>query len=135
MANIISRPSRSGDIARFDPFYNIDSVFQDLAENLFQDFGMRPFSTQMENVLPIKIDLTENDTAYTVRAEIPGARKEDVRVQIDGNRVSISAEAKEEKEEKEGERVIYRLSLAVSVPAFRFRILPRRWLHPPHSAG
>ena len=69
---------------------------------------MRPFSTQMENVLPIKIDLTENDTAYTVRAEIPGARKEDVRVQIDGNRVSISAEAKEEKEEKEGERVIYR---------------------------
>ncbi|SFU78470.1 Hsp20/alpha crystallin family protein [Nitrosospira multiformis] len=108
MANIISRAPRSGDIARFDPFYDIENMFQSLTENLFRDFGMRPFSTQRENVLPIKMDVTENDTAYTVRAEIPGVRKEDVRVQIDGNRVSINAETKEEKEQKEGERVIYR---------------------------
>lgn len=108
MANIISRPSRSNDIARLDPFYNIEDMFQNLAKNLFQNYGMRPSSPEMGNALPIKMDLTEDDTAYTVRAEIPGARKEDVKVQIDGNRVSISAETKEEKEEKEGERVIYR---------------------------
>jgi HSP20 family protein len=35
-------------------------------------------------------------------------KKEDVKVQVDGNRVSISAETKQEKEEKEGERVICR---------------------------
>ncbi len=43
-----------------------------------------------------------------MRAEIPGVKKEDVKVQVEGNRVSISCETKQEKEQKEGERVIYR---------------------------
>ncbi|HET7060914.1 MAG TPA: Hsp20/alpha crystallin family protein, partial [Nitrosospira sp.] len=52
--------------------------------------------------------VTEDDNAYHVRAEIPGVKKEDVKVQVEGNRVSISAENKQENEEKEGERVLYR---------------------------
>ncbi|MEK7844586.1 MAG: Hsp20/alpha crystallin family protein, partial [Pseudomonadota bacterium] len=54
------------------------------------------------------MDLSENDTNYTVRAEIPGVKKDDIKVQVDGNRVSISVETKKVKEEKEGERVICR---------------------------
>jgi HSP20 family protein len=100
MANIARRSPLYGDITRFDPFANID--------DLFRGFGMRPFSTEGETVPTIKIDLSENDTAYTVRAEIPGVKKEDVKVQVEGNRVSISCETKQEKEEKEGERVICR---------------------------
>lgn len=103
MADIIRRSPHSGDIARFDPFYNIGDWF-DWPRN----FGMRPFSMETDNAPTIKMDLSESDTAYTVRAEIPGVRKEDVNVQIDGNRVSISAETRQEKEEKEGERVICR---------------------------
>jgi HSP20 family protein len=99
MANI-ARRSPLGDIARFDPFYNID--------DWFKGFGTRPFSMDMETPPQIKIDVTENDSAYTVRAEIPGVKKEDVKVQVEGNRVSISCETKQEKEQKEGERVIYR---------------------------
>ncbi|WP_284614794.1 Hsp20/alpha crystallin family protein [Aquabacterium humicola] len=49
----------------------------------------------------IKIDVTENDKDYQVRAEIPGAKKEDIRVTVDGNFVSIAAEVRREKEEKE----------------------------------
>jgi HSP20 family protein len=100
MANIARRSPLLGDIARFDPFYNID--------DWFKGFGMRPFSMDMETPPQIKIDVTENDAAYTVRAEIPGVKKEDVKVQVEGNRVSISCETKQEKEQKEGERVIYR---------------------------
>jgi HSP20 family protein len=100
MANIARRSPLLGDIARFDPFYNMD--------DWFKGFGMRPFSMDMETPPQIKIDVTENDAAYTVRAEIPGVKKEDVKVQVEGNRVSISCETKQEKEEKEGERVIYR---------------------------
>ena len=37
----------------------------------------------------IRIDVTENDKDYQVRAEIPGAKKEDIRVSVDGNFVSI----------------------------------------------
>jgi HSP20 family protein len=100
MANIARRSPLLGDIARFDPFYNMD--------DWFKGFGMRPFSMDMETPPQIKIDVSENDAAYTVRAEIPGVKKEDVKVQVEGNRVSISCETKQEKEEKEGERVIYR---------------------------
>ena len=56
----------------------------------------------------IRIDVTENDKDYQVRAEIPGAKKEDIRVTVDGNFVSISAEVKKEKEEKSGDRVLVR---------------------------
>jgi HSP20 family protein len=99
MANIARRSPLYGDIARLDPFSNID--------DFFRGFGMRPFS--MEGEAPtIKIDLSESDSAYNVRAEIPGVKKEDVKVQVEGNRVSISCETKQEKEEKEGERVICR---------------------------
>lgn len=105
MANIARRSPLfgspiTGDIARFDPFYNID--------DWFKGFGMRPFSMDMESAPQIKIDVTENDAAYKVRAEIPGVKKEDVKVQVEGNRISISCETKQEKEEKEGERVVYR---------------------------
>jgi len=99
MANITRRSPLAGDIMRYDPFYNLD--------DWFKNWGMRPFSMDMETTPQIKIDLAENDNAYTVRAEIPGVKKEDVKVQVEGNRVSISCETKQEKEEKEGERVIY----------------------------
>ncbi|MGH8732317.1 MAG: Hsp20/alpha crystallin family protein, partial [Burkholderiales bacterium] len=44
---------------------------------------------------------------YTVRAEIPGVKKDDIKVDVDGNLVSVRAELKQEKEEKKGEKVVY----------------------------
>ncbi len=100
MLNIIPRSSRLSSIARIDLFANVDEWFK--------RFRMRPLSMETETPSLIKIDLSEKDTTYTVRAEIPGMKKEDVKVQVDGNRLSISAETKQEKEEKEDERVICR---------------------------
>jgi HSP20 family protein len=54
----------------------------------------------------MKIEVTESDQGYVVQAEMPGVRKEDIHVQIDGNRVAISAEVKRQSEEREGERVL-----------------------------
>ena len=52
---------------------------------------------------PIKIDVEEADDRYTVKADMPGVAKEDIRVDVDGNMVSIAAEVRREtKEEKEG---------------------------------
>jgi len=56
----------------------------------------------------IRIDITENDKSYDVRAAIPGARKEDIRLTVDGNFVSIAAEVKKEKEEKSAGRTLVR---------------------------
>ena len=52
------------------------------------------------------MDVSENDNNYVVRADIPGVKKEDIKVSIAGNQVSIHAEVKKDKEEKKGERVL-----------------------------
>jgi HSP20 family protein len=55
----------------------------------------------------MKIEVKEDDKAFTVHAEIPGAKKDDIKVTVDGNEVAISAEVKRESEKKEGERVVH----------------------------
>ena len=54
----------------------------------------------------IRVDVKESADEYQVHAELPGVAKEDIHVQIDGNRVSLSAEIKRSNEVKEGERVL-----------------------------
>ena len=54
----------------------------------------------------MRVDVKEVADAFQVHAELPGIKKEDIHVHIDGPVVSISAERKQEKEAKEGERVL-----------------------------
>jgi HSP20 family protein len=54
----------------------------------------------------MRVDVKEDNDAYQIHAELPGISKEDIHVHIDGPVVSISAERKQEKEVKEGERVL-----------------------------
>jgi HSP20 family protein len=85
-------------IARTDPFGDID--------DLFKGFFMRPVLLEGQPQMQIKMDVKEDDKAYTVHADIPGVKKEDIHVSIEGNQVSISAETKVEKEEKKGEKLL-----------------------------
>ncbi|HEU5283089.1 MAG TPA: Hsp20/alpha crystallin family protein [Burkholderiales bacterium] len=90
------------NITRWDPFEDID--------DLFKGFLLRPMRVEAgagaESGMRIKMDVREDDKAYLVHAEVPGVKKEDIQVSIDGNQVSISAEIKREKEEKQGEKVL-----------------------------
>ena len=54
----------------------------------------------------MKADLTENISAYTLYADIPGVSKRDIKVQLDSNCVVISVERKEKVGQKEGEKII-----------------------------
>jgi len=85
-------------LARLDPFGDMD--------DFFKGFLVRPARFEGAPDMQIKMDLKENDGAYTVHADIPGVKKEDIHVSIEGNQVSISAETRVEKEEKEGEKVL-----------------------------
>jgi len=79
----------------------LDDMFPDF----FRRFG-RPLALAENAPGEIKIDVTENDKDYQVRAEIPGAKKDDIRVTVEGNFISIGAEVKKEKEEKSGGRTL-----------------------------
>lgn len=97
MANITRYDPFS--LSRLDPFGDID--------DLFRGFLVRPMQLEGQPQMQmIKMDLKEDDNAYTVHADIPGVKKEDIHVSIEGNQVSISAETRVEKEEKKGEKVL-----------------------------
>jgi len=79
----------------------------DPLDELFRGFFVRPVDFNSQQTTPsIRMDVKEQEGSYQVHAELPGVKKEDVHVTVDGNQVSISAEIKQEKDVKEGERVL-----------------------------
>lgn len=82
-------------------------IRRDPLDDFFRGFFVRPVDFGGQPDAPVvKIDVKEQEKAYLVHAEIPGVKKEDIQVAVDGAIVSISAERREEKDVKEGERVL-----------------------------
>ena len=77
-------------LTRFDPFY-------ELTTELFNGF----------NAAGMKVDVAEKNGDYLVKAELPGVKKDDIRVSIDGAEVTLEAEVKREKEASQDERVLH----------------------------
>jgi HSP20 family protein len=82
----------------------VESIFQDLIAPAAQAAALSRLSD--EGSVSPRIDISENDQAYIVKAEMPGVKKEDVKVSIDNQRVTIEAEVKREEEKREGENLV-----------------------------
>lgn len=93
------------NITRFNPLSEL-STFDPFSDDFFRGFALRPFFRSLGSEAQCRLDVEEDDKSYTVQAEIPGVNKSDIKVSIDGNQVSISAEVKNEKEAKEGNKVV-----------------------------
>ena len=98
----------AGNLSRFDPFRTMARFdpMQEMEELLKENRWM-PGLRRLGSESMMKMDVTETDQAYTVKAEMPGVTKEDIKVSIEGNNVSITAEVKKVQEEKEGENLIH----------------------------
>ena len=91
------------NVARFDPF-------NDIVDDLFKGYFVRPMAYDGRGASEaprLKVDVTEKNGAYQVTADLPGVRKEDIQVAIDGAQVTLTAEVKREKEVAEGTRVLH----------------------------
>ena len=89
------------NIARIDPF-------NDLVDDFFKGFFVRPMAYEGREGLPrMTVDVVESNGGYVVTAELPGVRKEDINVAIDGAQVSLSAEVKREREASADERPLH----------------------------
>ena len=88
------------NITRFDPFNDLD--------NLFNGLFVRPMRLDVDlpAQLQLRVDVTRTDDTYSGKAELPGVRKEDIEIAIEGNEVTIGGEIKKESEQKKGEEVI-----------------------------
>jgi HSP20 family protein len=89
------------NITRFNPL-------EDAFENLFRGVPVWLPARETRALAPmqLRMDVTENDKEYVVLAEMPGVKKDEISVTIDGNEVTVSAEVKHEKDVKNGERVL-----------------------------
>ena len=84
----------------------------ELVDDLFKGFLVRPLGFEGRGgggvQLPrAKVDVSEKNGAYVVSAELPGVRKEDIHVAIDGAQVTIEAEVRREKEASKDERTLH----------------------------
>lgn len=94
----------SNHMTPFDPFSDLMSFNPARGfEDLLREFG-RPGQFR-QDVPAIRLDVHETDEAYDISADIPGVGKEDIKVEIDGNRVAIAAERKQDTDEKRGNTV------------------------------
>jgi HSP20 family protein len=66
------------------------------AARLFNAMLAAPHMTPSHGAPELSVDVAENDTAYTLRANVPGASKDDVSISIDGNVVKLEVEFKED---------------------------------------
>ena len=84
-----------------DPLFSMEPM-----DDMFRGL-LRPWRADLAARSPqIKLDVNEAEGNYTVKAEVPGVRKEDIDVRIKGNQVTISAEVKKDTEEKKDGRVL-----------------------------
>jgi len=88
------------NLVTYDPF--LDTGFDELFRGFFKPVRMEGARTP----ITIKMDVTESDGGYLIHAEVPGVKKEDINVEIEGNEVTITAEVKREWEKKEGDKML-----------------------------
>jgi HSP20 family protein len=89
------------NLVKWDPFREL----QDVSSRLNRIFGRTERADSDNGMLAVadwmpSVDISETDTAYLIKGEIPGVKKEDVKVTIEDGMLTIQGERKQEKEEK-----------------------------------
>jgi HSP20 family protein len=83
-------------------------AFNGLVDELFNGLFVRPMAFEGRAELPrMKVEVAEKNGAYVVTAELPGVKKEEIDIAIDGAQLTLSAVVKREKEVAENERVLH----------------------------
>ncbi len=88
------------NLVSYDPF--TDTGMDELFRGFFAPVRVEGARTPVT----IKMDVTEIADGYMIHAEMPGVKKDDINVEIEGNQVTITAESKREWEKKEGDKVL-----------------------------
>jgi len=91
-------------VSIYDPFAD---VFPELFRPWLMEMPeLRALRGGVAQSMPMRLDVMEGDTAYVVKADLPGVPKNAIAVDIDGNRVTIRADIKHESEQKNGARTL-----------------------------
>ena len=91
----------------------LEKPFARLVENMFEDMlaplshGSALSSVTSDGTVSPRLNVSETDNAFEVQAELPGVKKEDVKVAVEHQRVTIEGESKRQSEQRDGENLLY----------------------------
>jgi len=88
------------NLVKWDPFRELEGI-QARLNHLFSDAPSRAFDDDrfFANWTP-PVDIQETEKEYIVKADLPDVKKDDVKVELDGDMLTVEGERKQEKEEK-----------------------------------
>jgi HSP20 family protein len=93
--------------------HSVEDQFGRLVENMFEDM-LAPFTSggslsrfSEDGSISPRLNVVETEKSYEIEAELPGVKKEDVKVAIENQRVTIEGEARREEQQREGENLLY----------------------------
>jgi HSP20 family protein len=105
--NLIRRGNSPLSTMRGGP---MEDQFGRMVESMFHDF-FAPLAHNAgwsdEGLAMPRLDVSETEKTFEVQAELPGVKKEDIKVSIDGQRVTIEGECQQANEQRQGEQVVY----------------------------
>ncbi|AET67697.1 molecular chaperone (small heat shock protein) [Desulfosporosinus orientis DSM 765] len=93
MFDIVPFARRNSVIPKTSDLFDIEGIF----ENLFND---RFFPAMYKNSSQMKVDIKESEEAFVIEAELPGIQKDEMNIQIDEDKLTISVQKKEQKDEE-----------------------------------
>ena len=88
MFELIPFDRRNHSVSAFDPF----RAFDDMERSFFRD---------VPSVASFRTDVTDTGDAYKLEAELPGFKKEDIKIDVEDDCLTISAERKVDEDKKD----------------------------------
>lgn len=88
MFELIPFDRRNHSVSAFDPF----RAFDDMERSFFRD---------APSVASFRTDVTDTGDAYKLEAELPGFKKEDIKIDVENDCLTISAERKVDEDKKD----------------------------------
>ncbi|MBX5463496.1 MAG: Hsp20/alpha crystallin family protein [Steroidobacteraceae bacterium] len=93
------------NLVRWDPFTEFNRIDRTFSRMMRRAFSGWPRLALDDEGTTFEwspsADISETDKEYLIRAELPAVRKEDVKVTVDGNLITIEGERKQQKTEKD----------------------------------
>jgi HSP20 family protein len=95
------------EAAELTPIIRLHREMDRLFDDALRGFGLSPFKSELftpltaTGLLKPQVDIGASNKEYSISVEVPGVNKDDVKVEITNNSMTISGEKKQEKEEKD----------------------------------
>lgn len=108
-------------LKKWDPFRELISLRDDM-DRLFNTFFGRYSTEETEGLWMPLLDIEEDGENFIVKAELPGLKKEEIKISVRGNLLTITGERKQEEETKNKtyhrvERQYGKFSRTISLPS------------------